>query len=106
VSAPVFCWRKGAITVEALPGGKSFLFRFHVDADQIPGDVLSNCVVSAVDEFEAEVKAWGGRRGPTTADRKAISEFCLSRGFTEVYWWRYKNGKEPKQIWLYQKIAY
>lgn len=100
------CWRKGATTVEQLPGGKSYLFRFHTDEAYIPGDVLSNCVVAAVDEYEAEVKAWGGRRGPTTTDRRDIARFCQSIGFNEVYWWRYKNGKEPKQVWLYQKIAH
>ncbi len=100
-----FCWQKGAITVEELPGGNSFLFRFHISKDSIPGDVLSNCVVAAVDEFEAEVKAWGGRRGPLPSDKSAIAEFCHSRGFTEVYWWRAKNGKPPVQRWLYQQIA-
>lgn len=101
-----FCWRKGATTVEELPGYGSYLFRFHTDPDYIPGDVLSNCVVASEDGYEAEVKAWGGRRGPTTADRRAIAEFCESQGFVEVYWWRYKNGKPPKQVWLYQKIAH
>ncbi|SCX94803.1 hypothetical protein SAMN05216420_101418 [Nitrosospira sp. Nl5] len=101
--AVTFCWRNGATTVEVLPEGqKSFLFRFHVDASQIPGDVLSACVVAEVDEYECEIKAWGGRRGPTTADRKAIAEFCRMRGYVEVYWWRYKNGCAPKKVWLYQ----
>lgn len=96
-----FCWRKGAITVEELPeGAKSFLFRFHVDADHIPGDVLSNCVAVEVGKSGCEIKAWGGRRGPTTADRKAIAEFCRMRGYITVYWWRHKNGRPPKQVFL------
>lgn len=97
-----FIWRKGATAVEALPGGKAFLFRFHVDPEYIPGDVLSNCVVAETAPYEAEVKAWGGRRGPTTTDRKAIEEFCKMIGFNAVCWWRAENGKPPKQVWLYR----
>lgn len=105
MSHVTFCWQKGAVTVEALPhGDKSFLFRFHVDEAHIPGDALSNCVAVEVDEYECEIKAWGGRRGPTTADRRAIAEFCRMRGYVEAYWWRYKNGKQPKQVWLYHRF--
>lgn len=106
MSAPVFCWRKGAITVEALPGDKSYLFRFHVDETEIPGEALSNCVVASEDGMEAEVKAWGGKRGPTSADKSAIKEFCLLKQFHAAFWWRYRKGRPPKQVWLYQKIAY
>lgn len=94
------------VTTEALPGGYSFLLRFHLDKNEIPGDVYANCVISSDDGYTAEVKAWGGRDGPTVKDKNTIKDFCETRFYTEVFWVRYKKNKQPKVIWLYQKIAH
>lgn len=94
-----------ATTIQDLSGRNAYLFRFHADPNYIPGDVLSNCTVIEIQPGEGEVAAWGGRRGPTTRDRKDIAYFCQDKGFVYVYWWRYKNGKEPRQVVLYDVRA-
>lgn len=104
--APTFCWRTDAVTAEELPGGRSWLMRFHVGLGEGRAPkTVANCVVAGIDEFEAEIKGWGGLRGPTTRDARALALFCISKGFTEAYWWRHKDGRS-KQVWLYQRIAY
>lgn len=101
VKAPEIFWQKGIVTVEDLSGKRPFLLRFHADADHIPGDVVASCVIAEYEDSIAEVKAWGGRKGPTTEDKNTIKEFCIYQGFPSALWQRRKNGREPKVSWIY-----
>lgn len=98
-------WREGLVTAEDLSGKRLFLLRFHKDINYIPGDVVASCVIAEVKNFGAEVKAYGGRCGPDAYIKSSIKRFCRQQQFPEASWWRYKNGQDPYQVWLYQNVT-
>ncbi len=85
----------GALTVERATG-IVFYVRYHIDANQIPGDVEWSCAVEVDANGECEVKILS-KTSPTGAQTKKLIRYFKSLGCTGG-WWRFKNGKPPKRI--------